>query len=134
GSARGRFYCRSRSAKSLGRTEDFVQSEGIVSIELAVGAAAFVLGARLFSLIQATRGVHDAHSQILEALAAGDARQMEKRAKGLGYTTPYADLATKLIEASQREGLDSDARGQSLDRAAKYARRRFVRKTQQSQA
>lgn len=111
-----------------------MQGEGIVSIELAVGAAAFVLGARLFSLIQATRGVPDAHGQIVEALQSGDARQLQNKARGLVYTTPYADLASRLIETSQREGLDSDERAQALERAAKAARRQFVRRTQQGQA
>jgi hypothetical protein len=114
--------------------KDFVEGEGIVSIELAVGAAAFVLGARLFALIQATRGVPDAHGQLLEALTGGDLGKVQKKARGLGYRTPYADMAGLLIEASQREAESAEERRKMLDRAAGVARRRFIRRTQQGQA
>lgn len=111
-----------------------MQGEGIVSIELAVGAAAFVLGARLFALIQATRGVPDAHRQILDALTGGDPTAVQNKTRGLGYRSPYADLASLLIQASQRDAESTAERAEMLKRATGVAQRRFMRRTQQGQA
>lgn len=111
-----------------------MQGEGIVSIELAVGAAALVLGARLFALIQATRGVPDAHREILDALTGGDPTAIQNKTRGLGYRSPYADLASLLIQASQRDAVNSAERAEMLTRATGVAKRRFMRRTQQGQA
>lgn len=111
-----------------------MESESIVSIELAVGAAAFVLGARLFSLVQASRGVPDAHRLIVDALSAGDIRQLKSKTKGLGYRNPYGEVAARLIEAHEREATSPQERVEFLERAAGIAKRRIFRKTQQSQA
>jgi hypothetical protein len=111
-----------------------VQSENIVSIELAVGAAALVLGARLFSLIQATRGVPEAHGLVVEALAAGDLNQLRRKTQGLGYRNPYGDVAIRLIEAHERDANSPQERAEFVERAAGIARRKVIRRTQQSQA
>lgn len=111
-----------------------MKGESILSIELAVGAAAFVLGARLLSLIQATRGVPDAHRQVVDALSAGDPEKLEKKAQGLDYLNPYGEGASYLIEASRREVKSANERVKLLDRVAAVAKRRIVRRTQQGQA
>jgi hypothetical protein len=105
----------------------------IVSLELAVGAAAFVLGTRLFSLIQATRGVPDAHNQILEAVAGGDSSTLQTRTRGVGYKNPYGEVAAELIRAHQRGG-DGKKRADHIKRAAFLAEKRLIRRTQQGQA
>ena len=111
-----------------------MNGENIVSIELAVGAAAFVLGARLFALIQATRGVPDAHRQVVDTLSSGDLTVLESKARGLRYTNPYGELAGQLIEATRREAASPAQREERLDRSAGIARRRLMRRTQQGQA
>ena len=105
----------------------------IVSLELAVGAAALVLGARLFSLIQATRGVPDAHNQILEAVAGGDIATLKTRTRGLGYQNPYGEVAEELIRAHQRE-VDGKRKTDYVKRAGFLAEKRLIRRTQQAQA
>lgn len=111
-----------------------MKGENIVSIELAAGAAAVVLGARLISLIRATRGVPDAHRQVVDALSTGDPKTLKQKASGLGYLNPYGEGAAYLVEASQREGLSADQRIETLDRAAVTAKRRLSRRTEQGQA
>lgn len=105
----------------------------IISLELAVGAAAFVLGARLFSLIQATKGVPDAHRQILEAMAGGNFSALKTRTRGLGYKNPYGEVAEELIRAHQRDG-DGKKRTDHIKRAGFLAEKRLIRRTRQGQA
>lgn len=105
----------------------------IVSIELAVGAAAFVLGTRLFSLIQASRGVPDVHRQLLDAVASGDVQAIEKRARGLGYKNPYGEVAADVVSAHHRDG-SSEKRAEFVERAAQVAKKRVLRRTRQAQA
>lgn len=111
-----------------------MKSESIVSIELAVGAAALVLGTRLLSLIRATRGVPEAHSLVVDTLANGDVEQLRKKTQGLGYRNPYGEVASQLIEAHEREATSPQQRAEFIERAAGIARRRVIRRTQQSQA
>lgn len=111
-----------------------MKSENIVSIELAVGAAALVLGTRLFSLIRATRGVPEAHGLVVDALADGDLDQLRKKTQGLGYRNPYGEVAAQLIEAHERDATSPQERAEFIERAAGIARRRIIRRTQQSQA
>lgn len=111
-----------------------MQSENIVSIELAVGAAALVLGVRLFSLIQATRGVPEAHGLVVDALSDGDLELLRKKTHGLGYRNPYGEVASQLIEAHERDAASLQERAEFVERAAGVARRRVIRRTQQSQA
>lgn len=120
-------------ATDAARDKKIVVKGEIVSIELAVGAAAFVLGTRLFSLIQASRGVPDAHRQILEAVASSDVNIVEKRARGLGYQNPYGEVAADLVNAHHREG-SSDKRAEYVQRAAQLAKKRVLRRTRQAQA
>jgi len=109
-----------------------VQSESINSIEIAVGAATFVLGTRLFSLIQATRGVPSAHRQVLADVASGDLGALENRARGIRYVNPYGEAASDLVNASQREGTP-EKRIEHLGRSALIAEKRIIRSTQQGQ-
>lgn len=111
-----------------------MQSENIVSIELALGAAALVLGFRLFSLVQAARGVPEAHRLVVEALSDGDLELLRKKTHGLGYRNPYGDVASQLIEAHERDAASLQERAEFVERAAAVARRRFLRRMQQSQA
>jgi hypothetical protein len=111
-----------------------VKGENIASIELAAGAAAVVLAVRLYSLIRATRGVPDAHRQVVEALSTGDPKKLKQKASGLGYLNPYGEGAAYLIEASQREGLSGEQRVEGLERATATAKRRISRRTEQGQA
>ena len=108
--------------------------ESIISIELAVASAVVVLSARLFAIIQATRGVPDAHRQVLEAVSSGDFGRLKSKARGLGYRNPYGEVASDLIEASEKGALQPDKRADFIDRAAKIAQRRLARKAQQGQA
>lgn len=111
-----------------------MQSESVVSIELAVGAAALVLGVRLFSLVQATRGVPAAHGLVVDALTDGDLHQLRRKTHGLGYRNPYGEVASLLIEAHERDVASREERAGIIERAAVIARRRIIRRTQQSQA
>jgi len=77
--------------------------------------------------------VPDAHRQVVEALSTGDPKELKQKASGLGYLNPYGEGAAYLVEASQREGLSPEHRVESLDRAAKTAKRHITRRTQQGQ-
>ena len=111
-----------------------MQSESILTIDLAVGAAALVLGVRLYSLVQATRGVPAAHGLVVDALADGDLNQLRPKTHGLGYRNPYGEVAGLLIEAHERDVTSLQERAEFIERAAGVARRRVIRRTQQSQA
>lgn len=106
-----------------------MRGEGILSIELAVGAAVLVIIARLVSLVQATQAVPEAHAQLLAGFSAGNLKNLRLTARRLGTRTPYADLAQEVLRADQDED-----RGRSLQRATGVATRRIKRRTQQGQA
>lgn len=106
---------------------------GILTIELVVGAATFVLGARLVSLVQAIRSIPGAHAQVLEGVSGGDLKRLRNKARGLGYQNPYGDLASDLISASQRETRDADERRELISNANRRAQKILSRRTQQGQ-
>ncbi len=108
-------------------------SGGIVSIELVVGAATFVLGTRLISLIQATRSIPGAHAQVLEGVSGGDLQRLQSKARGLGYQNPYGDLASDVIRAGQSDARDADERRALISQADQKAQKSLARRTQQGQ-
>lgn len=110
-----------------------VQAEAINAVEWAVLAATLVLSARLFALIQATRGVPDAHSQVSDAVGSADLEALEERARGLGYRNPYGEVAADVINVAAREMDDEAKRPDLVARATRTATRRVIRRTQQGQ-
>lgn len=108
-------------------------SESITSLELAAAAAAIVLTTRLFALIQATRGVPTAHAQIVDALNGGNLDQLRKKTHRLGNRSPYAEVASELVQAIEQEEPGFKRRGELVAKSAKLAKKRMERRTQQGQ-
>lgn len=109
-------------------------SESLISIELAVGAAAIVLTARLFALISATRGVPGAHSKLVDAVNGGDLAELKKKMRGLGRRSPYGEVAAELVEAGAGDAADRARRGELVAQSAEDAKKRMIRRTHQGQA
>ncbi len=111
-----------------------MQEEAINSIEWAVLAAAFVLTARLVSLIGATRGVASAHSEVISALGNTNAEQVERKVRGIGYRNPYGEVASEILNAAYRESKDREQSREFVERAFATVESKWSRRTQQGRA
>lgn len=111
-----------------------VQEEAINSVEWAVLAAALVLGARLLSLIQASRGVDQAHRKLRDTLSREGLEGAEREAQGLGYRNPFGEIAGELLNAAQREAHSDGQRSEFVQRARSTVRGQWTRRIAQGRA
>jgi hypothetical protein len=102
--------------------------DAIPSIEIVLGLAVVVLGARCVALFQAAVHVPEVHRRLLGALESQDP-EIGRLVRNLGFQSPYAELAGALIRAVQ--GSTETERKHVLKTSATHsravARRRFQR-------
>jgi hypothetical protein len=102
--------------------------DAIPSLEIVLGLAVVVLGARTIALFQAAIHVPEVHARLMAALDSQDPK-LARLVRSLGFQSPYAEIAGGLIRAAQTA---PEKERQNLLRTAAIhgravARRRFQR-------
>jgi hypothetical protein len=105
--------------------------DSITSIELAMGGAVAILGARTINLFRAASAVPQVHAELLNALKSDDP-QLERIVRRLGFRSPYAEVAGTLIRAARNES--QDERQRALQAACHSARAQVARRFQRDQS
>lgn len=102
--------------------------DAIPSLEIVLGLAVVVLGARTIALFQAAIHVPEVHARLMAALDSHDPK-LARLVRSLGFQSPYAEIAGGLIRAAQ--SAPEKERQNHLRTAAIHgravARRRFQR-------
>ncbi len=99
--------------------------DAIPSIEIVLGLAVVVLGARTVALFQAAVHVPEVHARLMAALESHDPR-LTRLVRSLGFQSPYAEIAGSLIRAAT-SGADAAALRSRTQIARSAARRRMQR-------
>ncbi len=105
--------------------------ESIASIELALGGAVAILGARTISLFQAASAVPSVHAELMAALGSDDP-QLHRLVRRLGFRSPYAEVAGTLIRAAG--SFAPHERRRPLASACSHARAEVSRRFQRDQS
>lgn len=105
--------------------------DAIPSLELVLGLAVVVLGARTVALFQAALHVPEVHARLLAALENQDPK-LGRLVRSLGLKSPYAELAGGVIRAAH--GAPEEERQDALRAAAIHARAVARRRFQRGQA
>lgn len=105
--------------------------DSIASVELAVGGAAAILGIRAVSLFHAASAVPEVHAELVRALD-GDAPELGRLVRRLGFRSPYAEFAGGLIRAAQSAA--PNERRRALTFACEHARAQVQRRFQRDQS
>ena len=99
--------------------------DAIPSIEIVLGLAVVVLGARTVALFQAAIHVPEVHARLLAALESQDPR-LPRLVRSLGFQSPYAEIAGSLIRVAS-SGADAETLRSRTQIARSAARRRMQR-------
>lgn len=105
--------------------------DAIPSIEIVLGLAVAVLGARAVALFQAAIHVPEVQSRLLAALREHDP-QLGRLVRSLGFQSPYAELAGTLLRTVQAAA--PTERTEVLHRSFVHARAVARRRLQRGQA
>jgi hypothetical protein len=105
--------------------------DSIASIELALGGAVAILGARTINLFRATGAVPRVHEELLKALTSDDP-QLGRIVHRLGFRSPYAEVAGSLIRAARNAS--PGERKRTLQAACNSKRAQVARRFQRDQS
>lgn len=102
--------------------------DAIPSIEIVLGLAVVVLGARTVALFQAAIHVPEVHARLMAALESHDPK-LTRLVRSLGFQSPYAEIAGSLIRTAQTapEAERQAALRARTQQARAVARRRLQR-------
>lgn len=133
GAGKGRAREQVRLKRRCARVgpEEPVGEDAIPSIEIVLGLAVAVLGARAVALFQAAIHVPEVQGRLLAALSKHDP-QLTRLVRNLGFQSPYAELAGTLIRTTQ--AASPEERPEVLHRTSLHARAAARRRLHRGQA